>query len=100
MKHRFPAAVLLAAVLCFALLAACGTEPTLADYKAIEAGTPHSEILEKFGEPHSFLSGLFGDIYRCEDKLVLIYYDSDAYGSEDASVLEVHITDRQLPAGP
>ena len=67
---------------------------------AIEAGTPRSEVLEKFGEPDSFLSGLFGDIYRCEDKLVLIYYDSDAYGSEDASVLEVHITDRQLPAGP
>ena len=32
MRKRFPAAVLLAAVLCFALLAACGTEPTLADY--------------------------------------------------------------------
>lgn len=100
MKHRFPAAVLLAAVLCFALLAACGTEPTLADYKAIEAGTPRSEVLEKFGEPDSFLSGLFGDIYRCEDNLVVVYYDSDAYGSEDAPVLEVLITERQLPAGP
>ena len=31
---------------------------------------------------------------------MIIYYDSDTYGSEDASVLEVHITDRQLPAGP
>ena len=78
----------------------CGTEPTLADYKAIEAGTPRSEALEKFGEPDSFLSGLFGDIYRCEDKLVIVYYDPDAYGSEDAPVLEVLITERQLPAGP
>ena len=98
MKHRITAVLFLAVFLCLMPLTACGTEPTLADYKAIEAGTPRSEILEKFGEPHSFLSGLFGDIYRCEDKLVLISYDSDAYGSEDATVLEVHITDRQLPA--
>lgn len=100
MRKRFPAAVLLAAVLCFALLTACGEEPTLADYERIKAGTPRSEILEKFGEPDSFLSGLFGDIYRCEDKLVVIYYDSDAYGSENAPVLEILITERQLPAGP
>ena len=100
MKHRITAVLFLAVFLCLMPLTACGTEPTLADYKAIEAGTPRSEILEKFGEPHSFLSGLFGDIYRCEDKLVIIYYDSDAYGSESAPVLEVHITDRQLPAGP
>ena len=65
-----------------------------------EASLPRSEVLEKFGEPDSFLSGLFGDIYRCKDKLVIVYYDSDAYGSEDAPVLEVLITERQLPAGP
>ena len=100
MRKRFPAAVLLAAVLCFALLAACGTEPPLADYQALEAGSPRSEVLETIGEPDSLLSWLFGDIYRCEDNLVVVYYDSDAYGSEDAPVLEVHITNRQLPAGP
>ncbi len=100
MKHRITAVLFLAVFLCPLLLTACGTEPTLADYERIKAGTPRSEILEKFGEPDSFLSGLFGDIYRCEDKLVVIYYDSDAYGSENAPVLEILITERQLPAGP
>lgn len=100
MKHRITAVLFLAVFLCLLLLTACGEEPTLADYERIKAGTPRSEILEKFGEPDSFLSGLFGDIYRCEDKLVVVYYDPDAYGSEDAPVLEVLITERQLPAGP
>lgn len=61
MKHRIIAAAVLAAVLCLALLAACGSgEPTRKDYEAIKEGTPRSEVLEKFGEPDSGLSGFFG----------------------------------------
>ena len=61
MKHRIIAAAVLAAVLCLALLAACGSgEPTRKDYEAIKEGTPRSEVLEKFGDPDSGLSGFFG----------------------------------------
>lgn len=99
MKHRIIAAAVLAAVLCLALLAACGSgEPTLKDYEAIKAGTPRSEVLEKFGEPDSGLSGFFGDIYNCGDQVVVIYYEGD-YGSDTATVTEVHITERQSPNG-
>ena len=50
MKHRIIAAAVLAAVLCLALLAACGSgEPTLKDFEAIKEGTPRSAVLEKFG---------------------------------------------------
>lgn len=48
MKHRIIAAAVLAAVLCLALLAACGSgEPTQKDYEAIKEGTPRSEVLGK-----------------------------------------------------
>lgn len=41
MKHRIIAAAVLAAVLCLALLAACGSgEPTQKDYEAIKEGSP------------------------------------------------------------
>ena len=44
MKHRIIAAAVLAAVLCLALLAACGSgEPTRKDYEAIKEGTPGSD---------------------------------------------------------
>ena len=97
MKHRIIAAAVLAAVLCLALLAACGSgEPTRKDFEAIKEGTPRSEVLEKFGEPDSGLSGLFGDIYNCEDQLAIVYYDSSAGYRDDAPVLEVIITERQI----
>ena len=87
MKHRIIAAAVLAAILCLTLLAACGSgEPTLKDFEAIKEGTPRSEVLEKFGEPDNGLSGLFGDTYICEDKLVIIYYEGD-YGSDTATVV-------------
>lgn len=100
MKHRIiAAAVVLAAVLCLALLAACGSgEPTRKDYEAIKEGTPRSEVLEKFGEPDSGLSGFFGDIYNCGDQVVVIYYEVD-YGSDAATVSKVTITKRQSPNG-
>lgn len=75
MKHRIIAAAVLAAVLCLALLAACGS-----------------------GEPDSGLSGLFGDIYNCGDQVVVIYYEVD-YGSDTATVSKVTITKRQSPNG-
>ena len=50
MKYRIIAAAVLAAVLCLALLAACGSgEPTRKDYEAIKEGTPRSEVLENLG---------------------------------------------------
>ena len=96
MKNRFLTMLLVLIALCLLALTACGGEPTLADYKAIEAGTPRSEVLAQFGEPHSFLSGLYGDIYRCGDKLVIIYYDDAQARSDDAPVIEVLITERQI----
>ena len=82
-----------------ALLAACGSgEPTRKDYEAIKEGTPRSEVLEKFGEPDSGLSGFFGDIYNCGDQVVVIYYEVD-YGSDAATVSKVTITKRQSPNG-
>ena len=80
-------------------LAACGSgEPTRKDYEAIKEGTPRSEVLEKFGEPDSGLSGLFGDIYNCGDQVVVIYYEVD-YGSDTATVSKVTIIKRQSPNG-
>lgn len=96
MKKSFLSVLFVLIALCLLALTACGGEPTLADYQAIEAGTPRSEVLAEFGEPHSFLSGLYGDIYRCGDKLVIIYYDDTQAGSEDVPVTEVHITERQI----
>jgi len=99
LRYRIIAAAVLAAVLCLALLAACGSgEPTRKDYEAIKGGTPRSEVLEKFGEPDSGLSGFFGDIYNCGDQVVVIYYEVD-YGSDAATVSKVTITKRQSPNG-
>lgn len=96
MKHRIIAAVLLTAVLCLTLLAACGSgEPTLKDFEAIKEGTPRSEVLEQFGEPDSGLSGLFGDIYNCGDQVIVIYYEVD-YGSDTATVSKIAVTERQI----
>ena len=99
MKHRIIAAAVLAAVLCLALLATRGSgEPTLKDFEVIKEGTPRSEVLEKFGEPDSGLSGFFGDIYNCGDQVVVIYYEGD-YSSDAATVSKVTITKRQSPNG-
>lgn len=96
MKKRFLSVLFVLIALCLLALTACGGEPTLADYQAIEAGTPRSEVLAQFGEPHSFLSGLYGDIYCCGDKLVIICYDATRADGEDAPVAEVLITERQI----
>ena len=96
MKHRIIAAVVLTVILCLTLLAACGSgEPTLKDFEAIKEGTPRSEVLEKFGEPDSGLSGFFGDIYNCGDQVVVIYYEVDS-GSDTATVSKIAVTERQI----
>ena len=96
MKHHVIAAAVLAAILCLTLLAACGSgEPTLRDFEAIKEGTPRSEVLEKFGEPDSGLSGFFGDIYNCGDQVVVIYYEVD-YGSDAATVSKIAVTEQQI----
>ena len=55
-------------------------------------------MLEKFGEPDSGLSGVFGDSYNGGDQVVVIYYEVD-YGSDAATVSKVTITKRQSPNG-
>ena len=96
MKRRLIAAAVLAAILCLTLLAACGSgEPTLRDFEAIKEGTPRSEVLEKFGDPDNGLSGLWGDTYICEDKLVIIYYEGD-YGSDTGTVSKIAVTEQQI----
>ena len=52
-------------------------------------------MLEKFGEPDNELSGLFGDTYICEDKLVIIYYEG-GYGSDTGTVSKIAVTERQI----
>ena len=96
MKNHVIAAAVLTAILCLTLLAACGSgEPTLRDFEAIKEGTPRSEVLEKFGEPDSGLSGFFGDIYNCGDQVVVIYYEVD-YGSDAATVSKIAVTEQQI----
>lgn len=42
-------------------------------------GMSREEVHKKMGEPHSMLSGLFGDVYKLdEDMNIIIYYDADS----------------------
>ena len=36
------------------------------------------EIYDSWGEPDSILSGFYGDIYICDGKSIVIYYDADS----------------------
>lgn len=64
-------------------------EITLSDYEDIKIGTEREKIHKQFGEPHSMLSGMYGDIYLIKDKRVIIYYE---YGGENISrVMDVII---------
>ena len=49
------------------------------------------EIRDNWGEPDSFLSGLYGDIYTFRDKMVVVYYD---FGSK--KIIDVVIAYRQI----
>ena len=46
------------------------------------------EINDNWGQPDGVLSGFYGDIYDCEDKRIVIYYE------DDGRVTDVLITDK------
>ena len=41
-------------------------------------GITETEIRENWGEPDGMLSGFYGDIYECNGKSIVIYYDADS----------------------
>ena len=47
------------------------------------------EIYDNWGEPDGTLSGFYGDIYICNDKNIVIYYDADS------KVTDVLVDDKQ-----
>lgn len=42
------------------------------------AGKTEQEVHDNWGEPDSFFSGFYGDIYICDDKCIGVYYDFDS----------------------
>ena len=52
-------------------------------------GITETEIRENWGEPDGMLSGFYGDIYECNGKSIVIYYDADS------TVTDVLISDVQ-----
>lgn len=86
------------------ILSACHGSPvsesqslpeTSADFEHIEPGTKREDILRLFGEPDSYLSGLFGDIYIRGDEQIIIYYDvgdTRAFDEDTVPVLDVSIS--------
>ena len=51
-------------------------------------GRTEKEMADHWGEPDDTLSGFYGDIYMCDDRQIVIYYDA---GSK---VTDVLISDR------
>ena len=87
----------LCVILALALLCACGCEKKAApslDMEYIDLavslpGLTEEEVHEALGQPHSFLSGFRGDVYRlAEDGTLLIVY----YGYDDLIVEHVKVT--------
>jgi len=66
---------------------------SLEDYEAIEIGTKQEDVRKRFGNPHGMLSGLYGDIYLLEDKMIIVYYDFDEVKGHP--VTEVKVTDKE-----
>ena len=46
------------------------------------AGKTEQEIRDKWGEPQSLLSGLWGDIYVYDENEIVIYYDTNGTVSD------------------
>ena len=51
------------------------------------------DIHDNWGEPHSFFSGLYGDIYVYDNKCIGVYYDG-AFGSTGGRVFRVVMWDK------
>ena len=61
-------------------------------------GLSQEEIHTMWGQPDSFLSGLWGDIYLLprDDMMLIVYYAAEeSYGS-NGYVSEIKITERQV----
>ena len=96
MKKR--AIVLLVLLMIVVILSSCA-EPfpkkesivTLSSEKATKVlkGKTDEDIKDNWGKPDGILSGLYGDVYKYNDKLIVIYYDSDS------KVTDVLVSDKQ-----
>ncbi len=97
---------LVAALLAFAMLfALCACAPNVTAESSQEElekaflGKTIGEVHRAFGDPDSFLSGLWGEIYRRgENEMVIFYYESvdGGYNDDSGVVTEIHITERQI----
>lgn len=77
---------LTAVILTISLLASCAASfpekekvAAMTDEEATELllDKTQEEVREHWGEPDSFFSGFYGDIYRAGDKCIGLYYDYD-----------------------
>ena len=89
---------LLSALLIIMLLSCCAssfpkkeTVAAMTDQQASEVlkGKTEKEICENWGTPDDRLSGFYGDIYNCDNKQIIIYFDADG------KVSDVHVIDKQ-----
>ena len=73
-------------ILTILLLASCASSFPEKEKVAAMTGEEATELLtdktqeevrEHWGEPDSFFSGFYGDIYRVDDKCIGLYYDYD-----------------------
>ena len=87
-------------------LCACGSEKISLesvskiaeeDLNAKLLGLSQEEIHEMWGQPDSFLSGLWGDIYLLpeDDRMIILYYETDITKAEQGKVIKIKITQRQ-----
>lgn len=60
-------------------------------------GLSQEEIHQMWGQPDSFLSGLWGDIYLLseDDMMIIVYYETDIAKAEHGHVIGFKITQRQ-----
>ncbi len=61
-------------------------------------GLSQEEVREMWGQPDSFLSGLWGDIYLLPegDMMIILCYETDITKLEHGQVIDVKITQRQV----
>ena len=60
-------------------------------------GLSQKEIQEMWGNPDSFLSGLWGDIYLLPENnmMIILFYETDITKAEHGHVIGFNVTQRQ-----
>lgn len=98
MKMRKRAEVLLTLLMAVVMLSSCTTSfpkkesvAVLSNEEAAKVlkDKTRKDIIDRWGNPDGELSGIYGDIYEYNSKLIVIYYDSDSI------VTNVLISDKQ-----